>query len=52
MIDIQHDIGLLIGSVLSALVACYLIARIKKFASGASQPNFKTFNLMLCTRQK
>ncbi|MBB6362775.1 putative bifunctional diguanylate cyclase/phosphodiesterase [Acinetobacter lwoffii] len=47
MIDIQHDIGLLIGSVLSALVACYLIARIKKFASGASQPNFKTFNLML-----
>lgn len=29
MIDIQHDIGLFIGSILSALVACYLIARIK-----------------------
>lgn len=47
MIDIQHDIGLFIGSILSALVACYLIARIKKFASGALQLNFKTFNLML-----
>ncbi len=47
MIDIQHDIGLLIGSVLSALVACSLIARIKKIASGASQPNFKIFSLML-----
>jgi diguanylate cyclase len=47
MIDIQHDIGLFIGSILSALVACYLIARIKKIASGASQPNFKIFSLML-----
>nr|WP_228747334.1 MHYT domain-containing protein [Acinetobacter lwoffii] len=47
MIDIQHDIGLVISSVLSALVACSLIARIKKIASGASQPNFKIFSLML-----
>ncbi|WP_409515652.1 MHYT domain-containing protein, partial [Acinetobacter sp.] len=47
MIDIQHDIGLVISSVLSALVACYLIARIKKFTSGTSQSNFKTFSLML-----
>src|SRR5690606_38203665 len=47
MIDIQHDIGLVIGSVLSALVACYLIARTQKFTSGTSQPNFKTISLML-----
>ncbi|MFV5507603.1 putative bifunctional diguanylate cyclase/phosphodiesterase [Acinetobacter sp. 197] len=47
MIEIQHDITLVTASILSALIACYLIIRIKKFASGAAQPNVKTFSLML-----
>ncbi|WP_216935094.1 MULTISPECIES: bifunctional diguanylate cyclase/phosphodiesterase [unclassified Acinetobacter] len=45
MIHIQHDISLVIGSIFSALVACYIITRIKKLALGTS-PNFSTPGLM------
>lgn len=46
MIHLQHDISLVIGSILAALVACNLITRIKKLTLGTSQPNPSTLGLM------
>ena len=46
MIHIQHDISLVIGSILATLVACNLITRIKKLTLGTPQPNLSTLGLM------